>query len=349
VLRRGFDDAVRGLGSTLDVEQQPAADRLAALGARLLSESARPRRTRAAALFRGRGPSGVYLHGPVGRGKTWLAEVLLAQLPPEAAQRLHAYEAARRLHRAIAARAGGRGGVDAALGDVVGGAEVLLLDELHAHDPGDAMLLSRLVRALPERGVRLLATSNYAPAGLLPDPRHHHLVLPLVAALESTCEVVEVAGPVDHRTLGHGGARPGWSSGAWVVPGSAAQLSALGLAAPVPEDRRLLQVGGRPLWALAGTQDQVHLHFAELCEATTSTGDLLELADRYRTVVLAGVPALSAVGEDARRRFGDLVDVCWDRDVRLVVLSRLPAGAVLDAPLTDAARTASRLSLLPPA
>lgn len=295
---------------------------------------------------RGRGLSGLYLHGPVGRGKTWLAEVLLEQLPSDSAWRLHAYDAARQLHRAIAARAGGRGGVDAAITDVLGEARVLLLDELHAHDPGDAMLLSRLIRALPGHGARLVATSNYAPSGLLPDPRHHHLVLPLVDALESTCEVIEVAGPVDHRAVGHGGARPWWSSGGWLVPGSPAQLAALGLPSSAPQDRRLLQVGGRPLWAMAVIADQVHLHFTELCEAPTSSGDLLELAERYTTVVLAGVPRLSATTQDGRRRFGNLIDVCWDRDVRLVVLSKHLIEAVLDAPVIDVERLASRVSLL---
>lgn len=78
---------------------------------------------------------------------------------------------------------------------------------------------------------------------------------------------------------------------------------------------------------LAQCTDQVHLHFTELCEAPTSTGDLLELADRYRTVVLADVPALVAATEDGRRRFGNLIDICWDRDVRLLILSKLKAGA----------------------
>ncbi len=326
-LRAAFDAAAEALGSHLDAEQRPAADHLADLGA-------------------GRA-TGVYLHGPVGRGKTWLADVLLAQLPEDTSTRLHAYDAARQLHRGIARRSGGRGGLEAAIGDVVGGAEVLLLDELHAHDPGDAMLLSRFLRALPGRGVRLVATSNYSPEGLLPDPLHHHLVLPLVAALRETCAVVEVAGPVDHRTLGHGGARPGWSSGSWLVPGSAAQLAAVGLVEPAPGDRVVLQVGGRPLRALGRSDGgAVHLHFTDLCDAPTSTGDALELAERFRTLVLAGVPALSSVGPQARRRFADLVDVCWDRDVRLVVRSAVPSREALDADVRDRERLVSRLSLL---
>jgi len=339
-VRDAFDAAAAALGSHLDPEQRAAADRLADLGAGLQAGLRAGPDSRA---------TGVYLHGPVGRGKTWLADVLLAQLPDGTATRLHAYDAARQLHRGIARRSGGRGGLEAAVDDVVDGARVLLLDELHAHDPGDVMLLSRFLRALPPRGVRLVATSNHSPEGLLPDPRHHHLVLPLVRALRETCVVVEVAGPVDHRTLGHGGARPGWSSGAWLVPGGPAQVAAAGLAEPAPGDRVVLQVGGRPLRALgldARDGGAVHLHFDDLCDAPTSTGDALELAERYRTLVLAGVPALSTVGEQARRRFADLVDVCWDRDVRLVVRSATPPREALDAGVRDRERLVSRLSLL---
>ena len=51
---------------------------------------------------------------------------------------------------------------------------------------------------------------------------------------------------------------------------------------------------------------------------------------------------------DARRRFADLVDVLWDRDVRLVVLATGPPSVVLDAPgVTDSERMVSRLRLLP--
>ena len=112
-------------------------------------------------------------------------------------------------------------------------------------------------------------------------------------------------------------------------------------------DRVRLTVGGRPLWALAEHDGCVQFDFAELCGGTTSVGDLLELADRYRTLALACVPPLQTITPDARRRFGDLVDVLWDRDVRLVVLATGPRSHVLDeADLTDADRMRSRLHLL---
>lgn len=332
-LRAGFDRAAHELSSALDPEQQPVADRLARLGADL----ARRRR---------RQPRGAYLHGPVGRGKTWLVDVLLAQLPADGVLRLHAYESARRLHREVARQTGRPGAVDRAVEALLDGVRLLFLDELHAHDPGDAMLLSRLVRALPERRAVLVATSNEPPRGLLPDPRHHHLVLPLVEQLERSCDVLLLDGPVDHRARGHGGARPHWSSGAWLAPGSAAQLAARGLVAPRVGDGVRLVVAGRELAARAASDCLVWLSFDALCRGLTGLPDVLALADRYDTVVLDGVPLLAAESDDARRRFADLVDVLWDRDVRLVVLAAGPPQRVLDAEVRDRARTLSRLSLL---
>lgn len=341
LVRRGFDDAAAALGSVLDPEQQPVADRLAHLGAQVLAPTATRRWWRRAPVVRG-----VYLHGPVGRGKTWLVDALLTRLDGVAVLRVHAFEAARRLHAGVARHSGTPGAVDRAVADLVGGARVVLLDELHAHDPGDAMLLARVVRAVTGSGAVLLATSNYPPEGLLPSPQHHHLVLPLIEALHAHCDVVALEGGPDHRALGHGGGRPGWSSGGWLQPGSPAQLAALGLTAPSPGDRARTRVGGRDLWADAVDGDRVHVGWDELCGGTTSVGDLAALTDRFRTVVLGRVPTRSGTTPDERRRFADLVDVCWDRDTRLVVLAAGAPAEVLDPAATDHARTASRLSLL---
>lgn len=340
-LRAGLDAGAVGLGSVLDLEQEPVADRLAVLGHEVLD----PRRVRP--WRRRRGVRGVYLHGPVGRGKTWLVDELLVQLPDVVVLRVHAFEAARRLHAGVAQHSGRPGATDRAVFDLLGGAQVVFLDELHAHDPGDAMLLTRVVRATFDAGSVLVATSNYPPHGLLPDPRFHHLVLPLVAALQQHCDVVALEGGPDHRALGHGGGRPRWSSGAWFRPGSPAQLAGAGLIAPQPGDRARVRVGARDLWADAATETVVQLGWEELCGATVSVGDLAALLDRFTTVVLARVPTTDHSTPDERRRFADLVDLCWDRDTRLILLTAHAPEQVLDPEATDHARTASRLSLLP--
>lgn len=98
--------------------------------------------------------------------------------------------------------------------------------------------------------------------------------------------------------------------------------------------------------ALAEDGDRVWLTFDALCAGRTSVADMLELSERYSTLVLSAVPPLSDVSPDARRRFADLVDVLWDRDVRLIVLSEGCPDRILTGDFLDKARTLSRLSLL---
>lgn len=337
-LRTGLGFAATELGSVLDPEQAPVADRLAALGEQLLTPPSRWRRNRPV--------RGIYLHGPVGRGKTWLVDELLAQLPGLPGLRIHAFEAARRLHAGVARHSEQPGAIDRAVHDLPDGSRVVFLDELHAHDPGDAMLLTRVVQATVDAHAVLVTTSNYPPTGLLPSPALHHVVQPLIDALEEHCAVVELSGGPDHRVLGHGGGRPGWSSGSWLLPGSAAQLAGADLAVPQPGDRAKVRIGTQELWVDAVDDTTVHLGWDELCGGTVSVGDLAGLADRFTAVVLARVPAAVQTNRDERRRFADLIDLCWDRDTRLVVLSRHLSDEVLDPDAPDHARTASRLSLL---
>lgn len=61
---------------------------------------------------------------------------------------------------------------------------------------------------------------------------------------------------------------------------------------------------------------------------------------------MSGVPLLADASPDARRRFADMTDVFWDRDVRLVVLARDRPERVLDTNVRDRDRLASRLSPL---
>jgi cell division protein ZapE len=340
-IRTALDRAARDLGSVLDDGQQPVADALAAFAARVSTRGLHGRRD----------ARGLYLHGDVGRGKTWLATATLDALPAGGILRVHAFEAARRLHAAVARESGRPGALPRALDSLLEDVHVLFLDELHAHDPGDAMILSRLVREAFGRGVRLLATSNYPPEGLLPSPLYHHLVLPLVRALTECCDVVEVASGEDYRRRGHLADRTGWSAGAWAVPGTAAQSAGLGLATPGPDARALVRLTATALPALGVSGDrarrEVHLDFRELCESMTSVGDLLELTDRFSTVVLWRVPRLSRTTPDAAQRFANLVDVCWDRDTRLVVLAAASPDDVLDSDVRDRGRIASRLAALP--
>jgi cell division protein ZapE len=303
------------------------------------------------------GSRGVYLWGPVGQGKTWLVDAFAEAVGAEGRRRFHSFDVFRDLHAAVH-RHGRRlpahsteNAVDRAVDDLLAGCRVMLLDELHLHDVGDAMLLARLLRHLFERRVRLVATSNYRPGELLPNPHVHHLLEPTITRIHAAMDVVEVSGSPDLREGRHGAAG-GFASGAWLVPGTAPQLHGLGLGPPEPVEQRTLRPGGHPLPVRALRPTELWASFADLCAGRRSAADYLALTAQATTWVVSDVPPLVLADPQARQRFASLVDVLADRDVRLVVTSRHTPeealdldGASGDVP-PDLARTRSRVRLL---
>ncbi|MFI2488410.1 cell division protein ZapE [Promicromonospora kroppenstedtii] len=332
-------DAAGAAGYALDSAQLAAAEHLEDLLHTLGTRPARPRRD---------GPRGVYLWGPVGRGKTWLLDRFHAR---SGGPRFHFHEFYRALHAEVWARTGTPDAMERALDALLGDAAVLCFDELHLHDAGDTMLLSRALRALLGRGVTLVATSNYPPQGLLPDPLFHELAEPLIALLESSLDVLRVHGPVDYREL-HAPAATGWRAGFVVTPRSAGGPADGGPARPMPDEAVDVPLsGGRGVRALRAADAGVWFDFAGLCTAPVSALDLLSLADRFDRWVVSDVVPFADCHVSTQARFVSLVDVLYDRDLPLVVTAPGPLDELLVVPdgrpaPPDLARATSRLRQL---
>ena len=270
--------------------------------------------------------AGAYLHGPAGRGKTWLLDALAAcadgptsrlhwsqlftELDAEVGRRLYEPD---RLLRAV----------DAVVGDV----ELLCLDELQLHDPDDAGLVEHLLRRTAERGISVVLTSNQAPAELLPDPRWHHWASGLLALLSHQYRVRLVDDGTDYRALG---SRTRFATGRLLDRTQAPQrFSAAGLVS-----------GGRRL-PVVRSGDQLWARFRDLLSRPTGKQDYLLLCRDSPTLGLLDVPDLRDVDRDTRQRFAVLVDVAHDSDVRLLLVTDGPADWSLLPP-----RTVSRLAML---
>ncbi|QIH99178.1 cell division protein ZapE [Rhodococcoides fascians A21d2] len=257
------------------------------------------------------GTKGLYLWGPVGRGKTWLLDTYFENIDVTAKKRVHFHSFFRDLHAAYFRR---NFSIDAAIDDILSTesspASLLCFDEFHVHDIGDARLITRMLDALFARGVVLVVTSNYAPDELLPNPLFHPTFLPTIEKLKEELDVVCVDGPVDYRAAGTSGSR--FASGSWS-----------------------LQPARRG-----------HT-FAELCCAARSTGDYIHLIDTATTLTITDVPALASVDEFAAQRFANLVDVLYDRDVRTDFHALVPLhGFAAGRTGLDTDRLVSRLSEL---
>jgi len=288
-------------------------------------------------------PRSLYLYGSVGRGKSWLLDGFFQAVPVEAKQRLHFHDFFARLHQGMHCHRALDDALRATLDELVGDCRVLCFDEFHVHDIGDAMLLTRLFKALFARGVFLLVTSNYAPEGLLPNPLYHERFLPVIRLINSAMQVLEVGGDTDFRSLPANREHQRFTQGHYVWPGNAEQRQALNVPAQCPV---MLEVNKRPLRALATDGRRVVLAFDDLCEKATAVIDYLVLAGQYDEWIIDGLDDLSECSLAAQQRFVNLVDVLYDQDRQLTLIGTRPLEESLGGPLADLMRTRSRLGQL---
>ena len=330
-----FANLAQTRGYTLDEAQQAVIARFAQLADDLL----RPR------LLKRHPPRSLYLWGPVGRGKSFLLDGFFAALPLAEKRRVHFHAFFRELHERMFRQPPGSDALAASLDELLEGCQLLCFDEFHVHDIGDAMLITRLFKALFGRGVVLITTSNYPPAGLLPNPLYHERFLPAIRLIEARMDILSVAGPQDYRSASPAEPDP-FGAGAYIWPGSAAQRARLALPLVV-ETRVDVPVGHRHLPALGAADGLLHFSFAELCEGPTAVLDYLTLSETWTRWLLDAVPPLRAASPAAQQRFINLVDVLYDRRLTLFLVSAAPLDDTLaDSDIADMSRTRSRLSQL---
>lgn len=287
---------------------------------------------------------GLYLWGPVGRGKTMLMDLFERSLGAVPRQRLHFHRFMNRVHEALRALPGVRDPLSKVAADWAARARVLCLDEFMVVDIGDAMLLAGLLGALFERGVTLVVTSNVAPGELYRDGLQRARFAPAIALLERHCEVVAIGAGEDHRL------RALAAAPSFHVPADARAEAALAaiverLAGGPADGAGAIALFGREVPYRRRAADLIWFDFSALCGEGRGTADYLELARSFHTLVLSGIPIFAEGMDDPARRFVHLVDALYDHGVKLFASAEAPPPALYPGGrlAREFERTASRL------
>ena len=270
---------------------------------------------------------GLYFWGGVGRGKTYLMDTFFESLPFDKKMRLHFHRFMRRVHQEIRTLKDQDNPLDIVADRLASEAHVLCFDEFFVSDIADAMILGNLMEKLFARGVSLVATSNIVPDRLYENGLQRERFLPAIATLKANVEVLNVDGGTDYRLrtleqaeLYH------WPLDAEADATLASSFAAL---SPVPGRKNVeLEVEGRTIHARQVADDVAWFDFAALCDGPRSQNDYIELAREYHTVLISNIPALHKGIDDQVRRFINLVDEFYDRNVNLVLSADKPLEAL---------------------
>jgi cell division protein ZapE len=108
----------------------------------------------------------------------------------------------------------------------------------------------------------------------------------------------------------------------------------------------ILQIEARQIHAKRKAGGLVWFDFKTLCGGPRSQNDYLELATQFHTVMLSDVPHMPVRMGSEARRFTWLVDVLYDRRVKLIMSAEVsPEDLDTQGPLAhEFPRTVSRLN-----
>ena len=293
-------------------------------------------------------PQGLYLFGPVGRGKSMLMDLFFESVGHDHKRRVHFHEFMLEVHATMHAWRQKDGKLQDPLPriakEIAAGTWLLCFDEFQVDNIADAMILGRLFEALFEEGVVVVATSNTHPDNLYRGGLQRDRFVPFIEVLKSRIDVLELEAMRDYRRDRLAGMRtfhtPLGPEASAALDEAFAALTDGGAAEPAE-----LAVMGRTLRIPAAARGVARFSFADLCEQPLGAPDYLALAKAYHTVILSDVPALPPAKRNEAKRMVTLIDALYEHRVNMVVSAEAEPDLLCTEGDTAASfeRTASRL------
>lgn len=293
-------------------------------------------------------PRGVFLWGGVGRGKSFLMDSFYLCVPLVRKRRVHFHHFMREIHRELHEVKGMLDPIAVVAARTAKRYRLICFDEFHVSDIADAMILGRFLDQVMERGVVFCMTSNYAPDQLYPHGLQRERFLPTIELIKSRMDVLEVDAGNDYRRRALEQVR------VYHTPlGPAAEAALEEIFASlrdVEEETHPLDVEGRQIRYRKRAGGLVWFDFDVLCGGARSYTDYVDLTKRFHTVILSGIPRISAKNADSARRFTWLVDVFYDERIKLICSAEtVPEALYADGAKGETAsvefsRTVSRLT-----
>jgi cell division protein ZapE len=299
-------------------------------------------------------PRGLYIFGPVGRGKTLLMDLFFEAAPTKAKRRVHFHAFMADVHARIhhwrqrrkVGEVAGEDPIGPVAEDMAAQAWLLCFDEFSVRDIADAMILGRLFAHLFTAGVVIVATSNVAPDDLYKDGLNRALFLPFIALLRERLDICALDARTDFRLekLARAPVYYCPPDGAAKAALDAAFLRLTGRARGEPMEIALL---GRSLTIPEASDGVARFSFDDLCRNPLGASDFLAIAQRFHTVFIDHIRVMSRDQRNEAKRFINLIDTLYDQRVKLIASAEAEPEALFlgddGYEVFEFDRTASRL------
>ncbi|MDH5425472.1 MAG: cell division protein ZapE [Gammaproteobacteria bacterium] len=295
-------------------------------------------------IFKPRPVKGLYLWGGVGRGKTWMMDLFYDSLDIQNKYRQHFHRYIHEIHEQLEQYKGQKKPLALIARKFSKEYQLLCLDEFHVSDITDAMILYGLLQELLKNGVTLVFTSNLEADDLYKDGLQRERFIPAIELIKHHCHCVKIDDGTDHRLNAI------QSSELYNYPLDAENQKKLEdyfikLSPCAPKTHTELYINHRSLPVYKLADDVAWFIFDDIFNSPRAVADYIELAKIFHTVFITDIPFLTEKNADKTKRFIQLMDEFYDRNVKIIISAAGPPESLYQGEnmLFEFERTVSRL------
>lgn len=266
-------------------------------------------------------PQGIYFYGGVGRGKSMMMDMFFEDAPVKRKRRVHFHAFMQQVHIRLNEYRKFKGReadpIPPVAEQIAAEGTLLCFDEFQVTDIADAMILSRLFEVLFDNGVVVVSTSNRPPCDLYKDGLQRDAFLPFIDLIEDKMDVLQLDGKTDYR-LEHMR-----QLDVYLYPDNAEARAKLEsafdkLTHGARPHAATIPVQGRDIAVPKAAQGVALVQFRDVCDRPLGPADYLELARRFHTLIIPGIPQMGPDNKDQARRFVTLIDAMYEGHVKLI-------------------------------
>ncbi len=278
-------------------------------------------------------PSGLYLWGGVGRGKTLLMDLFFNNTQFTPKRRIHFHEFMIEVHQGLNAWRSmpenerkkqpeymsgiGDDPIPPVARAIAAKSTLLCFDEFQVSDIADAMILGRLFEALFKEGIVVVSTSNRHPNDLYKDGLNRQLFLPFIDMFQAKSETIELQSAQDYRLERLSGA-PVYYTPLGAPSNTAMDNAWHHMMAGANAKPETLTINNRTIHIPLTARGSARFSFADLCEKPLGAADYLAIARRYGTIFIDNIPVLTPENRNEAKRFVTLIDALYDFRCKLI-------------------------------
>ncbi|WP_454785645.1 cell division protein ZapE [Legionella sp. WA2024007413] len=260
---------------------------------------------------------GVYIYGPVGVGKTYLIDLFYDCLEEKKKARFHFHHFMQQVDAQLRRLQGQKNPLRQIAKELAKTTRVLCFDEFMVHDVAYAMILAELLQSLIAYGVILVISSNIPPDELYRNGVHRKRFLPAITAIKEHCEVLHLNEQRDYRV----GRAPLLDAYLFPLNEHTTQVMEQQFKLLVSEfkENGTITIQNREIPYLKLAEQSIWFAFDILCNLPRSQLDYLEIADKFDTIFLSEVPALTVNHTLQTIMFIHFIDVMYDRGINIII------------------------------